>query len=78
AALSENITPFRDAFQVPGVPTIWNWSTELGRIALDAQVTRQALTIAYINDFRFMMYLSMLALPLLLLLRPPQRAKAAR
>jgi DHA2 family multidrug resistance protein len=76
AALSENITPFRDAFQVPGVPTLWSWSTELGRVALDAAVTRQAATIAYLNDFRFMMYLSLLAVPLLLLLRTPRRAPA--
>jgi DHA2 family multidrug resistance protein len=76
AALSENITPFRDAFLVPGVPQLWSWSTELGRMALNAEVSRQALTIAYINDFRFMMYLSLLALPLLLLLRPPQRPAA--
>ncbi len=61
AALSESITPFRDALQVPGVPPLWNWSTELGRVALNAEVSRQALTIAYLNDFRFMMYLSLLA-----------------
>jgi DHA2 family multidrug resistance protein len=69
AELSSNITPFRDALQGPGVPPLWSLATEAGRIALDAEVTRQALTIAYINDFRFMMYLSLLALPLLLLLR---------
>ena len=77
AALSENISPFRDALLAPGVPELWNWSTEIGRIALNAEVTRQALTIAYINDFRFMMYLSLLALPLLLLLRSPRRAAPA-
>ena len=70
AEISASITPFRDAFQVPGVPPLWSLSTELGRAALDAEVTRQAVTIAYLNDFRFMMYLSLLALPLLLLLRP--------
>jgi MFS transporter, DHA2 family, multidrug resistance protein len=43
-------------------------------VALNAEVSRQALTIAYINDFRFMMYLSLLALPLLLLLRTPRKA----
>ncbi len=69
AALSTHITPFRDAFQAPGVPPLWSLSSELGRAALDAEVSRQALTIAYLNDFRFMMYLSLLALPLLLLLR---------
>ncbi len=74
AALSESITPFRDALVAPGVPQLWNWSTEVGRIALNAEVSRQALTIAYINDFRFMMYLSLLAVPLLLLLRSPRAA----
>jgi DHA2 family multidrug resistance protein len=74
AALSESITPFRHAFQAPGMPQLWNWSTEAGRTALDAEVSRQALTIAYINDFRFMMYLSLLAVPLLLLLRSPRPA----
>jgi DHA2 family multidrug resistance protein len=70
AELASSITPFRDAFQAPGVPSIWNLSTELGRVALNAEVSRQAVTIAYLNDFRFMMYLCLLALPLLLLLRP--------
>jgi DHA2 family multidrug resistance protein len=78
AALSENITPFRDALGGPGIPPVWSWATEAGRLALDAEVTRQALTIAYLNDFRFMMYLSLLALPLLLLLRTPRAAAASR
>jgi MFS transporter, DHA2 family, multidrug resistance protein len=73
AALSENITPFRDAILGPGLPQLWNWSTELGRVALNTEVSRQALMIAYLNDFRFMMYLSLLAVPLILLLRKPQR-----
>jgi DHA2 family multidrug resistance protein len=70
AQISASITPFRDALQAPGVPPLWSLSTELGRVALNAEVSRQALTIAYLNDFRFMMYLSLLAVPLLLLLRP--------
>jgi DHA2 family multidrug resistance protein len=77
AALSVAITPFRDAFRAPGMPSIWDWSSEIGRVALDAEVTRQALAIAYVNDFRFMMYLCVLAVPLLLLLRTPNRAAAA-
>ena len=64
----------RRARQAPGVPPLWNWSTELGRAALNAEVSRQALTIAYLNDFRFMMYLCLLAVPLLLLLRSPRAA----
>jgi DHA2 family multidrug resistance protein len=77
AALSESITPFRDALHGPGTPSLWSSATESGLAALNAEVSRQALTIAYINDFRFMMYLSLLALPLLFLLRAPRKPTAA-
>lgn len=30
--------------------------------------------IAYIDDFRLMLYLTLLVVPLLLLIRPPQRS----
>lgn len=43
------------------------------RAAFNAQVTHQALMIAYIDDFWLMFGLALLAMPLLLLLRPPQR-----
>jgi DHA2 family multidrug resistance protein len=76
AQISASISPFRDALQGPGVPQLWTLSTEVGRAALNAEVSRQAATIAYLNDFRFMMYLCLLALPLLLLLRP-RRANPA-
>ena len=76
AVLSENITPFRSALNGPGVPAIWNLGTDAGLLALNGEVSRQALTIAYINDFRLMMYCTLLALPLLLLLRAPKRPPA--
>ncbi len=77
AALSEYITHFNHALQGPSVSQIWNLSTKAGLAALNATVTRQAATIAYINDFRLMMYLTLLASPLLLLIRPPPRRAAA-
>jgi DHA2 family multidrug resistance protein len=76
AALSESITPFSVALQGPGTPALWNLGQQSGLAALNAEVSRQALTIAYVNDFRFMMYLSLLALPLLLLLRTPRKPAA--
>ena len=36
---------------------------------LDAEVTRQAATIAYLNDFKLMMWVVLAASPLVLLLR---------
>ncbi|MFZ0006997.1 MAG: DHA2 family efflux MFS transporter permease subunit [Steroidobacteraceae bacterium] len=41
---------------------------------LDSLVTRQAEMIAYLDDFMFMLALTLLALPLLLLLRPTRAA----
>jgi len=76
AALAESITPFNRALLAPNVPQIWNLTTDLGVAALNATVARQALTIAYLNDFRLMMYLTLLAAPLLLLIRAPKRTAA--
>ena len=39
---------------------------------LDASVTRQAAMIAYNNDFKLLMVLSLATLPLVLLLSPPR------
>ena len=36
---------------------------------VDAEINRQALMIAYIDDFHLMMIISLLAIPLVLLLR---------
>jgi DHA2 family multidrug resistance protein len=74
AGLVESLTPFRAALQSPWLPPFWDWTTAAGAVALNREVTRQAMTIAYLNDFRLMMYMTVLALPLLLLLRPSRRA----
>jgi DHA2 family multidrug resistance protein len=71
AGLSESITPFRMALHGPDVPALWSSLNETSLLALNAEVSRQALTVAYINDFRFMMYMTLVAAPLLFLLRKP-------
>jgi DHA2 family multidrug resistance protein len=71
AGLSESITPFRMALHGPGAPALWSSLNETSLLALNAEVSRQALTVAYINDFRFMMYMTFVAAPLLFLLRKP-------
>ena len=52
-------------------------STPLGLSLVDAQVTRQAATLAYLQDFRLMMWITLAAIPLLLLLHPPGKKPAA-
>jgi DHA2 family multidrug resistance protein len=42
--------------------------------ALNAEVTRQAAMVGYINNFKLMMFIALASLPLLLLLRERRRA----
>jgi DHA2 family multidrug resistance protein len=44
---------------------------------LDAEINRQALMIAYIDDFHLMMIISLCAIPLLLLLRKGRKPVGA-
>jgi DHA2 family multidrug resistance protein len=47
-----------------------------GLAALNAEITRQAGMIAYIDDFKLMMIVALLAMPFLLLIRVPKHAHA--
>ena len=65
ASLAEHVTPFNPLVHAlfPGAPTLQRLST------LNAQVTQQAAMIAYNDNFALMFWLSLGAIPLLLLLR---------
>jgi MFS transporter, DHA2 family, multidrug resistance protein len=75
ALIATYVNPFNRLFQLPNIAHFWNPATAAGRALLDAQVTFQAQTIAYIDDFKLMMILTLLAFPLLLVFRkpPPER-----
>ncbi len=69
AMIAESVTPFRAATRLSALPRLWDWATTAGAAALNGEVTRQAETIAYLTDFRLMMWVTLLAAPLILLLR---------
>jgi MFS transporter, DHA2 family, multidrug resistance protein len=72
--LAEHVTPFSDGLTSSlsaGLPTV----TRLAQ--LDAVVTQQAAMIAYNNDFKLMLILTVMAIPLVALLRPPRAAAQA-
>ncbi len=75
AALADRLTPFRSAMS--WAPRAWDLGTLTGPLALNGEVTRQAAMMAYLDDFRLMMYMTVVAVPLLLLLRPPPRQRSA-
>jgi len=74
ALLSEQLTPFNNALQAAG--HVWAPDTLAGVLALNSEVTRQAAAIAYLSDFRMMMWVTLLAIPLLTLLRKPRHPVA--
>ncbi len=77
AAIAAGVTPYNHALQHGAAAHFWNPLHNGGAAALNAEITRQATIIAYVDDFKLMMVVSMLALPLVFLLRKPRAAKAA-
>ncbi len=71
-----NITSYNQASLDPSIASI---AGEMGQAALamlDAEVNRQAAMIAYLDDFKLIMILNLVILPLLFLMRrPPRGAK---
>ncbi len=67
--LVDNVTPFNQLLRTGTVHQVWNMTTALGRAALDAEITRQAAIIAYIDDYKFMMLIALGAMPIVFLLR---------
>jgi DHA2 family multidrug resistance protein len=76
AALVEKITTSSPAWNNPGVARIYDLSRPAGAAALDALILEQSSMIAYINDFRLMLYLTIAVIPLILFIRPPRRSDA--
>jgi DHA2 family multidrug resistance protein len=64
ARLGESVTPFNQALQMRDVASVLNLGTDTGRAMLDAIVAQQAAIIAYANDFKLMMVLTLCAVPL--------------
>jgi DHA2 family multidrug resistance protein len=68
ARLGEYVTPFNNALQMPDVANTLNLASEQGKAILDQIVTLQANVIAYSNDFVLLMWLTLAAMPLLLII----------
>jgi MFS transporter, DHA2 family, multidrug resistance protein len=69
--LIENLRPDNPLAHAPFLAAPYSLSTATGIAALNAEVTRQAQMVAYIDDFKMMMLVVLISTPLLLLLRNP-------
>ena len=75
--LGAHITPFSDALQFPDVSNALNLNTDAGKAALDGMVTQQANMIAYLNDFKLLMILTIAVMPLVLMIGSTRKAGPA-
>ncbi|WP_213767014.1 MDR family MFS transporter [Caballeronia sp. dw_19] len=72
SSLVEHINIFNPLAQPDVLPPIWDFRSPSGLAALNAEVTRQASMIAYIDDFRLLFILTLAVMPLLMLLKATQ------
>ena len=75
ARLAEDVTPFADALHTQASSALGAVTHNLA--ALNASVTTQAAMIAYNNDFKLMLWLTLGAIPLVALLRIGRANRAA-
>ena len=76
--LVEGLRPDNPLAHAPYLPAPFSLSTPFGVAALNAEVTRQAAMVAYIDDFALMMLIVLASVPFLLLVRRPRAALAER
>ncbi|HXW26257.1 MAG TPA: DHA2 family efflux MFS transporter permease subunit [Xanthobacteraceae bacterium] len=77
ARIAEHVTPFNRMLQSGGAYLHWNVVVPRGLDALNAEVTRQAQIMAYANDFKLMLLVSVPLVLLLLLMRRPRAGRIA-
>ncbi len=77
AVLGQNITPFNPTLRAQLAVQGASLSSGTGLSLLDRTVNLQASVIAYLDDIKFMMIVCLLALPLLLLMRPARPGSRA-
>jgi DHA2 family multidrug resistance protein len=77
AAFADYINPFNLALRQATEAGVYNLSTPQGLAAINGEVTRQAAMLAYLQDYRLMMWITLIAIPLVVLLRAPVKQAAA-
>src|SRR6266566_882077 len=68
AILSQHVTPFNHAMQMPDVSGMIKMSTDAGRAMADAMVATQAQIIAFSQDYQFVMIFILCSIPLAIMI----------
>jgi DHA2 family multidrug resistance protein len=71
--IAANLTAFNRNLQSGGSYLFWSTASPQGLAALNAEVTRQAAIIGYVDDFKLLFVVSLLMVPLVLMMRRPEQ-----
>jgi len=69
ALIAADVSPFNRALQTGTPSQFWDTGSSRGVAMLNEVVTHQAKIIAYIDDFKLMLVLAIIVVPLLLFVR---------
>ena len=78
AVLSEHITPFNHALQMPNVTGMIDLNTDAGRALADRILSMQAQIIAYQRDYQLIMIFVLCTIPLALMIGSTRAALSTR
>ena len=78
ANLSEHVTPFNHAMQMPNVRGMIDMSTDTGRAMADAMVKVQAQIIAFSQDYQLVMLFILASIPLTIIIGSTKAALRAQ
>ncbi|MFL6656744.1 MAG: DHA2 family efflux MFS transporter permease subunit [Massilia sp.] len=77
ASIGAHVNYANPGVQQSALDSGYNLANLDGIVALNAEITRQASMVAYVDDYWLMMILTLLAIPLLVLMRTSRSAAAA-
>jgi DHA2 family multidrug resistance protein len=77
ANIAQYVNPINRMFEDPTVAQFWNPIAAAGRAALDVVVTRQAQIIAYIDDYKLLMFATLAVAPLIFVFNKVARGGGA-
>jgi DHA2 family multidrug resistance protein len=69
ALIAADVNPFTRALQTGPASHFWNIGSTRGIALLNQEVTHQARIIAYVDDFKLMLVLAIIVVPLLVFVR---------
>jgi DHA2 family multidrug resistance protein len=72
AEIASSVTAFNRQLAPPHIAAFWSPFTTSGTTALDAVINQQAQIISYNDDYKLLMILTLIALPLLIFLEKPK------